>query len=286
MKKIISISLLLTLVLSMSLFTGCGKKEGQNTSEDVYNNESQDNKDEDDSKKDSEKAETDKNTDKKFIVMGTSADFPPFEYIEAGEIVGFDIEISKKIAEKLGMELKIEDMKFGALTAALQTGKIEFIAAGMTRDEEKAKVINFSDSYFKSTQVILVKKDSDVVKSKDDLVGKKIGVQLGTTGELEAKKVEDATVESYDAGYTAVLDLAKGRIDAVVIDQKPAEKFASKNDKIVVLDEELTKEDYSLAVNKNNEELLTTINEVLKEMHENGEYDKLYEKYFGKKVEE
>ena len=181
----------------------------------------------------------------------------------------------------MDVELKIENMQFTSLIAALQTEKIDFIAAGMTNTADRAKKVNFSDDYFIASQVIIVRKDSDVVMSKDDLAGKKIGVQLGTTGEIEAKTIEGATVDSYDAGYAAVMDLANGKLDAVVIDQKPAEKFVGKNDQVMILDEELTKEAYAIAVNKNNEELLATINEVIKELQDSGEYDKIYDQFFG-----
>ncbi|GMQ59266.1 basic amino acid ABC transporter substrate-binding protein [Vallitalea sediminicola] len=284
-KKIISISLLLILALSMTLFAGCGKKDTTTTSDDTYSNVDTDKEEENTEDKDAEDKDTDKEDDKKVIVMGTNAEFPPFEYIEANEVVGFDVDISKKIAEKLGVELIVENMQFASLTAALQSGKIDFVAAGMTNTPERAEEVNFSDDYFTASQVIIVKKGSDVVKSKEDLVGKKIGVQLGTTGEIESKKIEDATVESFDAGYAAVMSLSNGKLDAVVIDQKPAEKFVAQNDKVMILDEELTKENYAIAINKENEELLKTINEVIKELHENGEYDALYEKYFGEKEE-
>lgn len=274
---------------------GCG--QAKNASKDINENQvdaaadgdsTKDSEDgtvnsEEDDKEDTEKP-VDK--DKQFIIMGTNAEFPPFEYIAGGEVTGFDVDIAKKIAEKLGLELKIENMQFSGLIAALQTKKIDFIAAGMTNTEERAKSVNFSQDYFEASQVIIVKKDSDAVKSKADLEGKKIGVQLGTTGEMEAKEIADATVESYDAGFAAVMDLANGKLDAVVIDQKPAEKFVSKNDKVMILEEELTKEAYAIAVNKEDDALLDTINQVIQELQESGEYDALYEKYFGEKEAE
>ncbi|GKX29126.1 basic amino acid ABC transporter substrate-binding protein [Vallitalea longa] len=275
-KKIISISLLLILALSMTLFAGCGKKDTNTTADNEGVQKETENTGDTDTTDKADNTET-----KDVIVMGTNAEFPPFESVEGGEYVGFDIDISKKIAEKLGMELKVENMQFSSLVAALQTKKVDFVAAGMTYTEEKAKEVNFSDNYFTTTQVIIVKKDNDTIKSKEDLVGKKIGVQAGTTGEEESRKIEDATVESYDAGYAAVMNLTNGNIDAVVIDQKPAERFVANNDKIMILEEELTTESYAIAVNKDNEELLNTINEVFKELHENGEYDVLYNKYFG-----
>lgn len=284
MKKMMS--LLIVMVVAMGMIVGCGQSKSTsgeaNTDAAGTTNEAKD------TNETSENSEADKKpaSDKKIIVMGTNAEFPPFEYIAGGEVTGFDVDIAKKVAEKLGVELKIENMQFSGLIAALQTKKIDFIAAGMTNTEERAKSVNFSTDYFVASQVIIVKKDSETVKGKDDLVGKKIGVQLGTTGEMEAKNIEGATIESYDAGFAAVMDLANGKLDAVVIDQKPAEKFVSKNDKVMILDEELTKEAYAIAVNKEDDALLATVNEVIKELQESGEYDALYEKYFGEKKEE
>lgn len=219
--------------------------------------------------------------EKNTIIMGTNAEFEPFEYMQGGEVVGFDVEIAKKVAEKLGAELVIENMQFASLIAALQTKKIDFIAAGMSNTEERQKSVNFSIDYFNASQVIIVKTGSDSVRNKEDLVGKRIGVQLGTTGEIEAKNIEGATVESYDAGYAAVLDLANGKLDAVVIDQMPAKKFVANNTDVEILSEELTVETYSIAVNKEDEELLATINEVISELQTSGEYDKIYNQFFG-----
>lgn len=250
-KQIKKISLVLVLVLSITLFSACGNRDDQGKGEE-----------------------------KDVIVMGTNAEFPPFEYIEGGEIVGFDVDIAKKIAEEAGKELKIENMQFSALIAALQEGKIDFIAAGMTNTPERSEQINFSKDYFTASQVIIVLKDNTTVTSGKDLEGKKIGVQLGTTGELEAKEIKDATVESYDTGYVAVMDLVNGKVDAIVIDEKPAEKFVGQNENIKILDEDLTQETYAIGVNKENEELLNQINEVIDTLIESGEYDEIYNKYF------
>ena len=244
MKKNINVmSLMLIIVLSIGLISGCGSK-------------------------------------KDVIIMGTNAEFPPFEYMEGNEIKGFDIEIAKKIAEDLGKELKIEIMEFDGLISALESGKVDFVIAGMTVDPERAEHVNFSQTYFDASQVIIVKADNDSIKSKEDLMGKKIGVQLGTTGEKEANNITDADVMSYDAGIAAIMDLANGKIDAVLIDSEPAKNFASKNDKIKILDEEFTVEQYAIGVGKENEDLLNSINEVITELKESGEFETIYNQFF------
>ena len=241
MKKIVS--LLLVAVLAIGLMAGCGEE-------------------------------------KKTIVMGTNAEFEPFEYMQGGEIVGFDVEVAKKVAEKMDAELVIENMQFTSLIAALQTKKIDFIAAGMSITEERKESVNFTTEYFDASQVIIVPIGSDIA-GKEDLVGKKIGVQLGTTGEIEAQAIEGSQVESYDAAYAAILDLSNGNLVAVVLDQMPAKKLTTDNDKVMILDEELTVEAYAIAVNKDDEELLATINEVIAELQESGEYDEIYNQFFG-----
>ncbi|WP_058486287.1 basic amino acid ABC transporter substrate-binding protein [Defluviitalea phaphyphila] len=216
----------------------------------------------------------------KVIVMGTNAAFPPFEYREGEEILGFDVEIANKIAEKLGVELKIEDMQFKGLIPALQAGKIDFIAAGMSINEERAKNVDFSDGYYEASQVIITMKDNTEIQGPEDLKNKKIGVQLGTTGDEEASKIEGAEIIKFDTGFMAIRDLQNGKIDAVILDSEPAKKFVEGNEDIQILPNELTKEYYAIAVPKENEEFLEIVNSVLEEMKESGEYDRLIEKYF------
>jgi len=214
------------------------------------------------------------------IIMGTNAEFMPFEYRDGKEVVGFDVDIANKIAEKLGKELKIVDMKFAGLIAALESGKIDFIAAGMSKNPKREKQVNFSDSYYTANQLITVKADNTDIISGDDLKGKRIGVQLGTTGEELAKEIEGTTVVSFDKGAMAIMDLANGKVDAVVLDSEPTKNYTKDNDDVKVLDEELTEEEYSIAISKDNQELLDTINETLKELKESGEYQEMVNKYF------
>lgn len=214
------------------------------------------------------------------LIMGTEAEFMPFEYREGNEIVGFDVDIAHKVAEKLGKKLKVEDMEFGGLIAALETGKIDFIAAGMSKTPDKEKQVNFSDSYYTASQMVIIKADDTSITSGEDLKGKKIGVQLGTTGEEIARGIEGAEVVSFDKVTIAILDLANGRLDAVVLDAEPAKNYTKDNEAVKVLEEELTNEEYGIAVSKKDQELLDAINETLQELKESGEYQELVNKYF------
>ena len=223
---------------------------------------------------------------KEVLVMGTNAEFPPFEYKENNEIVGFDIEIAKIIAEELGMELKIEDMAFDGLLPALQSGKVDFVIAGMTVDEERKKNVDFSESYFNASQVIIVKKEGSAVKSKDDLSGKKVGVQIGTTGDAYlTENHPDVEVVRFQKGADAIMELKNGKCDAVVIDANPAKVFVEKNSDLTLLEEQLTEEEYAIAVKKGSE-LKAQIDEILQKIKSDGRYDEIYAKYFPEETEE
>lgn len=219
---------------------------------------------------------------KKTIVMGTNAAFPPFEEVKGEDVVGFDPDIAKLIAADLGVELVIEDMEFASLINAVNTGKIDFIAAGMTATEERAKQVDFSQSYFKSKQVIIVNEGADTVAGPEDLVGKKVGVQLGTTGDLFVSGTEGVEVVQFDKAAMAVMELKNGKIDAVVVDEEPAKLIAQNQKGVILLQAPFIEEEYAIAVKKGNEELLNQINKVLEGIKEDGSYDKLYEQYFGK----
>lgn len=213
------------------------------------------------------------------IVMGTNAEFEPFEYRENGEFAGIDIEIAQAIADKMGVELVIEDMAFDSLVGAIGSGKIDFIAAGMTADPDRDKNVDFSEGYYDAYQAIIVKEGSDI-KGSADLAGKKIGVQQGTTGDIYCSdEVEGAEVSRYSKGSEAVLDLINGKVDCVVIDNFPAMKFVSKNAGLTILEEKITSETYSIAVGEGDEGLLKEINAVIKEMKEDGSLDAIIQKY-------
>lgn len=218
------------------------------------------------------------------VVMGTNAAFPPFETREGDKIVGIDAEIAQAIADKLGVKLKIEDMDFGALQAALKSGKVDFIAAGFTVTPERQKEVDFSDKYFKAVQAIVVLKDNTAIKSRNDLNGKKIGAQEGTTGadlfRGDNSPYKGVQLSTYSKGADAVLDLKNGRIDAVVLDNYTSMALADLNPEIKILDDPAADpEEYAIAVRKGDKELLQVINDTLKELKDSGKLDEIFKKY-------
>ena len=226
-----------------------------------------------------EAAETPAATEEKeVLVMATNAEFPPYEYYEGQEIVGIDAEIAAAVAEKLGCELKIEDMAFDSIIAAVSSGKADFGLAGMTVTEERLESVNFSDTYAHATQVVIVAEGSEIA-GVADLDGKKIGVQLGTTGDIYAGDIADATIERYNKGFEAVQALSQGKIDAVIIDNEPAKVFVAENEGLVLLDEAFTEEDYAMAIAKENTELLEKVNTALAELTEDGTLQAIVDKY-------
>ena len=212
------------------------------------------------------------------LVMATNAEFPPYEYHEGDEIVGIDAEVAALIAEELGMTLEIEDMAFDSVLAAVQSGKADIGMAGLTVTEDRKLSVNFTDSYATATQVIIVKEDSEIA-SPDDLGGKTVGVQLGTTGDIYVSDEEDVTVERYNKGFEAVQALTQGKIDAVVIDSEPAKVFVSENEGIKIIDEAYTDEEYAIAIAKDNDELLEKVNTALNTLKENGAFQEVVDKY-------
>lgn len=212
------------------------------------------------------------------LVMATNAEFPPYEFYEDSKIVGIDAEIAQAIADKLGMELVIEDMSFDAIIPSVTSGKADFGAAGMTVTEERMQSVDFTDTYATSTQVIIVAEGSDIT-NVDGLTGKIIGVQLGTTGDMLAGDIEGATVERYNKGMEAVESLKQNKVDAVVIDQATAKAFVSNNEGITILDEALTDEEYAIAVKKGNTELVEKMNGAIADLKADGTLDKIVAKY-------
>lgn len=212
------------------------------------------------------------------LTMATNAEFPPYEYREGDEIVGIDAEIAQAIADKLGMKLEIEDMAFDSILVAVQSGKADLGVAGMTVTEDRLKNVNFTDTYAEAAQVIIVKENSEI-QTPDDLTGKTVGVQLGTTGDIYADDIEDGTVERYNKGFEAVQALNQDKIDAVIIDREPAKVFVEENEGLKILDEAFTEEEYAIAMSKENEELLEKVNGALKELKDSGEVQKIVDKY-------
>jgi polar amino acid transport system substrate-binding protein len=225
-------------------------------------------------------------TQEKVLVVGTSADFPPFEYKNAsnGQITGFDIALIKLIAKKMGYDkVEIKDMDFDSLIPALQAGKVDVVIAGMTITPEREKVVDFSIPYWEADQAVIVRKGSGIkVTSIDDLKGKKIGVEKGTTGAIYVKKHlnQTATIKEYPSYVAALEALLNGQVDVVVLDSPVAKMFSKKYDVEVVYTIK-TGEHYGIAVRKGNKKLLDGINKALKEIMNSPEWDKLVEQYFG-----
>lgn len=219
-------------------------------------------------------------TEDHYIIMGTNAEFEPFEYHDGLDVVGFDIEIAQAVAEHLGKELKVDEMAFDSLIMSLNNDQIDFIAAGMTATKERAQQVDFSDHYFTSKQMIIVKADDNSIKTADDLVGKKVGVQLGTTGDLFVSETKGVEVISFKKAALAVMDLENDKVDAVVIDAEPAKKLIAGKDDLKIVEAPFIEEEYAIAVKKGNTELKDAINETIAELKANGTYDEIYAKYF------
>ena len=172
------------------------------------------------------------------LTMATNAYFPPYEYYEGDAIVGIDAEIAAAVAEKLGLELKIEDMEFDSIITAVTAGKADMGLAGMTVTEERKQNVNFSDSYATGIQAVVVPEDSDIA-SVDDLEGKKIGVQLGTTGDIYCSDdYGEENVEKFNKGNDAIMALVTGKVDAVVIDNEPAKSYVAATEGLKILETE------------------------------------------------
>lgn len=220
-----------------------------------------------------------KTEDDNVLTMATNAAFPPYEYMDGEEIVGIDAEIAAELAERLGMDLQIDDMDFNSIITAVQTGKADVGLAGMTKNEERLKNVNFSQTYATGVQVIIVAEGSDI-ESPDDLEGKMIGVQESTTGHIYCSDdYGEENVQAYTTGTNAVEALVKGKVDCVVIDNEPAKAFVEANEGLKILDTEYVTEEYAIAVAKDNDELLEKINKALDEMKADGTLDKIINKY-------
>ncbi len=248
MKRIVAAAL--TLVVSFSLLTACG--QGDETTGEV-------------------------------LIVGTNAEFPPFEYIgDSGEPEGFDIALINAIADKLGMEIQIENLEFASLVGAIGT-KIDVAIAGMTIEEERLEMVDFSNPYYEALQYVIVPAGSDIATAAD-LEGKTIGVQLGTTGDFIVQdEIAGATPAQFNKPVDAVNDLLNGRVDCVILDQNPAQVFADQySDELVALDGTqfgFAMEYYAIALPKGDTELADQINGALKEIIEDGTFDELVQTY-------
>lgn len=261
MKKGIKwLALLLVCVLALGALAGCG---GNNPAPEGNGNEAE------------EPAAQ--------LVMGTNAEFAPFEFVnDNNEYDGFDVDLAKEIATILGMELKIEDMAFDGLIPALQAERIDMVVAAMTiRDDRKEKV-NFTEPYYNAGQVIVVREDNEDILSIEDLKqGKKIGVQLGTTGDFEAQEIAaDEDIARFQQIGLVFEELATGRIDAIIVDVPVAQRYMKARTGFKQVGDTLTDEYFGIAINKNNPELLEAVNDALTLIKDSGKYDELISKWF------
>ena len=218
------------------------------------------------------------------IVMGTNAEFPPFEFIAEpsqgrfGQYSGIDIAIGMRIAEALGADLVIEDMLFEALIFSLANNQVDFVAAGLTITEERAQEVDFSIAYYTASQALLVSIDNEEINTAQDLIGTVVGVQLGTTSYFIASEIEGVEVLAYPRPVDAVIAVLNDHIDAVMMDVTVAHNFLNAYPealRIVYDDDFFGTENYGIAVAQGNPELLAVINQVIEEMLSNGEIAEL-----------
>ena len=224
------------------------------------------------------------------LLVGTDAGFAPFEYKDpkTNEIVGFDIDLITAIAKAVGDDVKIQNMQFAGIIPALQMNMIDVAAAALTITAERQKQVLFTDPYYDVGLVMVIrKKDADKYKPLDDMQGKRICSQIGTTGAILGKQVKGATVGEYDQMGDAMMELKMNGCDSVLVDKTVTEYYiAQQGDKDIMMVPHLyNPKQNGFAVSKRNTELATKLNKGLKMIRENGEYDKIYEKWFGKKAQ-
>ncbi len=277
MKKILAMTMALAMMLSLA---ACGKKDEPSVSGST-------------STSNGSSASTSASNGADFttvtagkLTMSTNASFPPYEMVaDDGSFEGIDVEVAGAIAEKLGLELQVDDMGFDAALQAAQTGKSDMVMAGVTITEERQAVMDFSDSYANGVQVVIVKEDSSI-QTVDDLANANmIGCQMGTTGYIYCSDTPDNGgygedhVTPYDDGAAAVQALVNGQVDAVVIDNMPAQEYVAANPGLKILDTEFANEDYAIGVAKGNTALLDAINGALAELKADGTLQSIVDKY-------
>lgn len=223
------------------------------------------------------------------LIMATNAQFPPYELVSDGEgfngtgFEGIDVEIASAIADKLGLELQIDDMDFDSALVAVQNDAADVVLAGLSYSEERDEVLDFTDSYATGVQVVIVKEGSDV--TMDNLGEKMIGTQRGTTGYIYASDTPENGgygedhVSAYDNGATAVQALVNGQVDAVIIDEAPAKEFVAANEGLTILPGNWVEEKYCAAVNEGNTALQNAINTALNELMDDGTVQEILDKY-------
>ena len=215
------------------------------------------------------------------FTIATNAEFAPWEMVgEGGEYVGIDMDLARLIAEELGMELVIENVDFNSVVNMVVTGKADAAIAGLTITPEREEEVLFSIPYATAVQSVIVREGYEEIATLDDLVGKIVGVQMSTTGDLFVSEMEGVEVRQYSSGTNAAMDLAAGRVDAVMIDSAPAASIVSNIEGLVILEGiEMDEESYSIAFAKDNTELCEQVNAILEKLIEDGTVEELYLKY-------
>lgn len=223
----------------------------------------------------------------KVLKVGCNADFAPFEFqdVSGKEYAGFDMDLIRAVGKEMGYEVQIQNINFDGLIPAMDAGNIDVIISGMTITKERAEKVRFSKPYYQSGLTIVVKQDNATVKGFKDLEGKTIAVQIGTTGANKAKEIKDAKVKEFNSSADTFMELKAGGVDAVVNDRPVNDYYLSQGggQEAKSLVEVLSAEDYGIAMNKKNEELAQKVDDALTKVKASGEYDKIYEKWFGKK---
>jgi polar amino acid transport system substrate-binding protein len=237
MKKKVASILIITAVAA-TIFSGCGKKN-----EDT-------------------------------LIVGTEAGFAPYEYMEGDKVVGIDMDIAQAIADSMGKELVIKNMDFDGALAAVQNGTVDFVAAGVSVNEERQKLMDFSIDYVDSTEVVIVNNQNPTVASVEDLAGKIVGVQQGNIADFYVESnVEAKEIKRYTKFAQAAEDLKNGKIDCIVMDKYPAEELVGANAELSILEGALFEDKYAIAIKKGNTELLDKVNKVIQELKDGGKIE-------------
>ena len=223
----------------------------------------------------------------KVLKVGSSVDFAPFEFQDEGqkEYQGFDMDLIRAIGKEMGYDVEIQNLGFDGLIPALQGKNIDAIISGMSINDERKQNVLFSDPYYQSGLTMVVRDNETAIKSFQDLKGKKVAVQIGTTSADEVKKIDGVEIKELNTPADCFMELKAGGVDAVVNDRPVNDYYITKNNAqgVKALEEKLTAEDYGIAIGKDNKELQQKVNDALKKLKENGEYDKIFAKWFCEK---
>ena len=221
----------------------------------------------------------------KVLRVGSAIDFAPFEFQDEGQkdYQGFDMDLIRAVAKEMGRDVDIQNIGFDGLIPALQAKNIDVIISGMTINDERKEKVNFSESYYKSGLTMVVRSDEESIKSFNDLKGHKVAVQIGTTSANMVKGLEGVTVTELNTPADCFMELKARGVDAVVNDRPVNDYYIKQSQAVGVksLEDMLSAEDYGIAMSKDNPDLQKEIDAALKKLHENGEYDKIYQKWFG-----